>query len=139
MKRANRIQSRIEEHGKGLGTADDDLVNSRAREIAITNGRRGDQITTADLDQARQELRARNAPLDPADDHSEEELASREGLMGVSTGRSARIRPARDEQTQAEDLVAEGLEEAAHEQMVEGNRISRQRDQAFDDQLPSAG
>jgi hypothetical protein len=49
-----------------------------------------------------------------------------------------RTKSATDEQTLAEDLVTEGVEEAAHEHMVEGNRQSRRRDKHFDDQLPAA-
>ena len=56
MKKANVIHGRIEEHGEGLGTSDEDLVRKRAREIAVTNGRRAEEVDQRDLDQARQEL-----------------------------------------------------------------------------------
>jgi len=138
MRRANIIHGRIEEHAQGLGTATEEMVRERAAEIAITNGRRPEQLTQADIDQARLELEnAQNAP--PPDAEEEEEaLVPREGPMGVSSGHAARTKLATDEQALPEDLVAEGVEEATHERMVEGNKESRRRDERFEDQLPSS-
>jgi len=45
-----------------------------------------------------------------------------------SNGRQAGMVPPHDEQTDSEKLVEEGLEEAEHEQMVEGTRESLKRD-----------
>ena len=39
------------------------------------------------------------------------------------------IRPAKDEQTFAEDLVKEGVEEATHDTMLAGSEQSARRDQ----------
>ena len=58
--------------------------------------------------------------------------------MGVSSGRAARTKIATDEEVLPEDLVQEGVEEAAHDRMVAGNKESRRRDKNFEDQLPAS-
>jgi hypothetical protein len=134
MKRATVIRGRIETHGEGLGTPNEELVLHRAREIAITNGRLPEQVNETDLQQARQELEmAENASPDAQE---EENLVPREGPFGVSSGTAARKKLPTDEQTFPEDLVQEGVEEAAHERMMAGNEESRRRDKNFEDQLP---
>src|SRR5687767_5454977 len=110
--RANVIRGRIEEHGEGLGTSDEALVLKRAKEIAVTNGRRAQQVNASDLGQARLELEgAQNAPRTSVEEE-EEDFTPREGPMGISSGRAARTKLPTDEQAVPEDLVAEGLEEA---------------------------
>jgi hypothetical protein len=132
MKRVNASHGRIEEHGEGFGTADDELVGARAREIAITNGRLSADVNESDLEQARQELS--QAQDDPTSTVEKEEFTSRDGPVG-SPGRAAKTELATDEQTIAEDLVEEGVREATHEQMLEGNRQSRRADHHLDDQI----
>lgn len=138
MKKADVIRGRIEGHGKGLGTVDDDLIQQRAREIATTNGRRHDQVNENDFEQARQELTATQAGPPETLEEEQQQVVPREGPFGVSTGEAARTRAPSDEQTYPDQLVAEGVEEADHERMVQGNRESRRRDENFDDQLPDA-
>jgi hypothetical protein len=138
MRKANTIRGRIEQHGQGLGTPDAALLERRAREIAVTNGRRAEDFNQADLTQAREELQdSQKTPPETVEDE-QEEVAPREGPI-VSSGRAARTRVPADEQTLPEDLVEEGVEEATHEHMVEGNKQSRRRDENFEDQLPAAG
>jgi len=133
MKRANVIRGRIEEHGEAVGIVDEEMVRQRAREIAITIGRSPNEVTEADLNQARAALEAvQNAPSDEAEQSA---AVVRDGPPG-SPGRSAPTKLPTDEQTVAEDLVAEGLDEAAHEQMVAGNQSSRNKDRNLEDQLP---
>src|SRR5689334_13828044 len=120
MKKANVIRGRIEEHGLGFGTPDEELVRARAREIALTNGRLADQFNQADFEQAKLELEsAQNAPTDTPEESDEFPL--RDGPPNVSSGEMARVKTPTDEQTLPEDLVAEGVEEADHKRMVEGN------------------
>jgi hypothetical protein len=132
--KANVTQGRIEEHGEGLGTATEDLVRARAREIALTNGRRADDFTEADLQQARAELEgAQNAP-DRAD--QDNAYVPRDEPPDVSRGKVARTKRPADEQAYPDQLVHEGTGEAAHDQMRAGNAESRRRDANFEDQLP---
>jgi hypothetical protein len=113
------------------------LVRARAKEIAITNGRPADQFNEADLEQARQELEvAQRAPSES--DEPDDQVALRDGPFNVSEGEMAQAKLPTDEQTLPEDLVAEGVEEAAHDQMVAGNQQSKRRDKHFTDQLPDS-
>lgn len=139
MRKANIIRGRIEQHGKGLGSPDTAMVRARAREIAVTQGRRADEANEADFEQSREELMsAQNAPRDiTAED--EEQSSPWEGTASVSSGRTAIVKQPADEQALPQDLVEEGLEEAAHDQMLEGNKESRRRDENLEDQLPLAG
>ncbi|MHC1763038.1 MAG: hypothetical protein AB9869_01845 [Verrucomicrobiia bacterium] len=138
MRKANVIRGRIQQGGEGFGTPDEAVLRRRAIEITVTNGRRPDQVSEADFEQAREEFRAaQNAPVTSPDEEEQEPTMSRDALLGVSSGRAARVRQATDEQALPEVLVQEGLEEAAHDQMVEGNKQSRTRDKSYDDQLPS--
>jgi hypothetical protein len=142
MKRANYIRGRIESHSKGFGTADEDILRVRAREIAITNGRRPEDFNQADLDEARQELEAvHNASDDPRahdEEGTEEEVPPRDGPSDINAGKAAPTKAATDEQTFPEQLVEEGVDEATHERMMEGNRDSQRKDRNFEDQLPSS-
>ena len=133
MKRANVIRGRIEEHGAGLGTADESLVRQRAGEIAVTNGRLPGEANKADMEQARAELEA--AQNAPADSEQEDAFIVRDGPP-ASQGQSVPTRLPTDEETLPEDLVAEGVNEADHEQMLAGNDESRRRDLDYEDQLP---
>lgn len=139
MRKANVIRGRIQQGGEGVGLPDEEVLRRRAIEIAVTNGRRPDQVSEADFEQALEELRAaQNAPVNSLNEEEQEPTMSRDALLGVSSGRATRVKQATDEQALPVDLVQEGLEEAAHDQMVEGNKLSRTRDKSYDDQLPSA-
>jgi hypothetical protein len=129
--RQNQIEEgRISQHSRGLGTITEDMVRERARELAITNGRSPDHLSEADLAQAKRELV--EAPLAP----EAPEGAAAEALPESerwdpnrgSMGRKAPVYPAHDEQTDVEKLVEEGVEEAEHDQMVEGTRESLRRE-----------
>lgn len=139
MRKANVIRGRIQQGGEGVGLPDEEVLRRRAIEIAVTNGRRPNQVSEADFEQAREELRAaQNAPVNSLNEEEQEPTMSRDALLGVSSGHATRVKQATDEQALPADLVQEGLEEAAHDQMVEGNKLSRTRDKSYDDQLPSA-
>ena len=115
-------------HAKPLGTVTEGMVVKRAKELAVINGRNGNDYTPDDFDQARREL------LGVLDTEATElELSSPDtgSWLGEAgdRGHAAHIRPARDEQTFAENLVKEGVEEATHHQMLVGNQTSREEDQ----------
>jgi hypothetical protein len=124
--KAQFSRGRVSEHAHGLGTVTQEMVEERAREIAITNGRPAGQYNEADLIQAREELLGSKAHAITTEDAGED-LVERTGLPG-ETGRRAPTREASDEQTFAEQLAGEGVEEANHEQMVQGNQYRKERD-----------
>src|SRR5438105_3259233 len=120
-------QNRIEEgklsaKGRGLGTVTEEMVRKRARELAVINGRDENQMLDSDLAQARRELTGEEklTPKPTAAEQLPEE--SRWQPVPESTGREApKVAPA-DEQTVAEELVEEGVEEAEHDQMIKAAR-----------------
>lgn len=117
-----------ETHGKistasaGLGVPSPELVEQRARELAAIAGRSASGFTEEDFHQAKSEL------LGEASDHALEETASvvaslteREVPVGIEGVHIPNIGPA-DENSIGEELVAEGVDEAAHDQMVEARK-----------------
>lgn len=127
----NRIdEGRFTSHGVGLGTVSQEMVLKRAREIAVINGREPEQVLSGDLEEAQRELTSDeeiNPPPSAAEEIVEEDRW--EGGVAGSEGAQATTVPAPDEQTFAEKLVNEGLEDAEHEQMLEATRNSLKRDE----------
>jgi hypothetical protein len=85
-----------------------------------------DQCSEADLEQARREL----AGTTIGEEDGRTEFRSKEGLASISTGSMAPSQTTTDEQQTTQEVVEEGLQEATHEQMVQGNQESRKRDAA---------
>jgi hypothetical protein len=109
---------KISVHGDGMGAPTTELVEKRAREIALINERNPDEYTDADWDQAEKELLGRET-VTAADDVDEivDSLSDRDSVPG-ETGRRAGLAGEDDEMLGAQ-LVEGGIEEAAHDQMVE--------------------
>jgi len=121
-------KGRFTSHAHGLGTVTEAMVRQRARELAIINGRSQNNILESDLEEARRELtgRERVTPEPPAAEQIEED--ERWDPVPGSAGSAAPAIEAPDEQSFAEKLVEEGVEDAEQEQMVEGTRESIKRD-----------
>lgn len=123
----NRHQSsdgKLAEHARGLGTVTPEMVTQRAQEIALIN--RHEKPTPEDWQEAKRELTDAGHPShDPIEDIP---VSKRWDPVPGSAARKATAVPADDEQTVAEVLVEGGVEEAEHEQMVEGTRESVRRD-----------
>lgn len=126
----NRIEEgRFTENGRGLGTVTEEMVRARARELALINGR-PEQVLDSDLDQARRELQGEER-LNPEPSAAEEiPEEDRWEIVPDNTGQQAPTVPAPDEQTFAERLVEEGVEDAEQDQMVKATRESLRRDEA---------
>lgn len=114
--------------GHGLGTVTRDMIYQRAREIALVNGRAETQMLDADVRQALRELTREfpNVP-DPNREEAAPESARWDPVHG-SEGRKTEPSPPPDEQTFAERLVQEGIEDAEHDQMVKATRESIRRE-----------
>jgi hypothetical protein len=123
----NRIEEgRFTEQGHGLGTVTNEMVRERAKELALINSRTN--VLDSDLEQAKKEL-TREEHLTPEPDAAEK-LSEDERWepVGESVGKEAPKVPAPDEQTFAEKLVEEGVEDAEHDQMKRATRESLRRD-----------
>jgi hypothetical protein len=132
MKKRNQISDgKVAEHSRGLGTVTADMVTQRAQELAIINRRPDDKPTPDDWSEAKRELTAAN---DLGEDPLENIPSSKRwDPVPGSTPHHVEAIPADDEQTFAERLVKGGVEEAEHEQMVEGTRESVRRDRELGD------
>lgn len=114
---------KITVHGNGFGAPTPEQIEKRAREIALIDERDPEQYTDADWDQARQEL------LGASTDNAPEETAATEKLEeewevtpsdhGQRVPRTGIDDP---EDSLGEQLVEGGVDEAAHDQMLEARR-----------------
>ena len=111
---------KISLHGNGLGAPSPDEVEKRAREIALIAERDPDEFTDADWDQARRELLGAQATNPPEETPENAEVVEEWNVVASSIGhRAPRVE---DEENLGEQLVSDGLEEAAHDQMVEARK-----------------
>jgi hypothetical protein len=127
MKRDRTNEGRIITHGRGLGTATPQMVEARAREIALINGRSREHVTDSDREEAWRELTGAEAADPGAEPETRAEVAQWEDAAG-SAGEQTPTVPVHDEQTDAERLVKEGVAEAEHDQMLEGTKESMKRE-----------
>ena len=113
---------------KPLNTVTGAMIIQRAKEIAVINGKNGDDYTPDDFEQARKELTG-FVNTEPTD--SENDAPDTGGWLGEAgdRGQKAPVRRPNDEQTFGEDLVKEGVEEATHHTMLAGSEQRARRDQ----------
>ena len=113
---------KIEVHGNGLGAPSPEEVERRAREIAMIDERNPNEFTDADWTQARRELGGEENNTPPEETSDNADLTEEWTVVASSKGHRM-PRPGTDEEeTVGEHLVIDGLEEAAHDQMLEARR-----------------
>ncbi len=119
---------KISVHGNGVGAPTPESVEQRAREIALIDERNPDEFTDADWDQARKELLGVEITA-PAEDTNEvaDAMSDRDGIPDESGHRVSRAGLDEDENLGAQ-LVTDGIEEAAHDQMVEAAKEDQQQE-----------
>jgi hypothetical protein len=121
MKATQTIKGRISGRFDGMGTVTPEMVEQRAREIALINGRPAEEFNEADLEEARAELTGDFATNEQREEEPGMVAATlRDVVPGTSGHRVAPKLPS-DEQRMAEQLVQEGVEEAEHHQMLAGS------------------
>ena len=129
MKKNPTDQGRFTEHGHGLGTVTEDMVASRAQELASIAGRPEGVVLDLDYQEARRELTGKQGMVSsPREERLPEDARWEE--VPVSEGHAAPEVPASDEQTFAEKLVEEGLDDAEQDLMNEATREQARRDEA---------
>jgi hypothetical protein len=122
MKMSRQTHGKISDHFKGMGTVTSATVEQRAREIALINGRPPNHYNQDDFMEAKRELTGATADSDgEAEGHMVAGLVTWDEAPDA-TGHSVEKELPEDEQSWAAQLVEEGIEEAEHEQMVEGAR-----------------
>ena len=116
----------LTENSVGIGTVTRQMVRQRAVELAIINGRSAQNVSKADLEEAKRELTG-----EPDTDPKEAALESapeseRWDPVPGSEGRKVPAAPSADEDGEGrsdnERLVEEGIAGAEHDQMREASR-----------------
>ena len=113
---------KIEVHGNGLGAPSPEEVERRAREIAMIDERNPDEFTDADWKQARRELMGEENNTPPEETSDNADLTEEWSVVASSKGHRMPRPGTGEEETVGEHLVIDGLEEAAHDQMLEARR-----------------
>jgi hypothetical protein len=113
---------KISVHGSGIGAPSPEEVEKRAREIAMIDERNPDEFTDADWAQARSELLGASLPLPPEETRQNAELVEEWEVVANNVGHRAPRTGLDEEETLGEQLVTGGIEEAAHDQMLEARK-----------------
>ncbi|MGZ4983374.1 MAG: hypothetical protein ACXWAV_02440 [Chthoniobacterales bacterium] len=113
---------KISIHGNGMGAPTPEMVERRAREIALIDERNPDEFTDADWAKAQRELIGREM-IPPAEDQDErtDSMIDRDEVPDESGHRVPRD-GFDDGESLGAHLVEDGNEEAVHDQMVEAAR-----------------
>lgn len=128
--RSHPAHGKITVHGNGLGVPSPELVERRARELAMIDERNADEFTDADWAQAKNELTGvEPAHVPEADDEVADEVSERDDVPGAA-GHQVPNNGFEDDENLGQELVSGGIEEAAHDQMVEARRdeLEQERD-----------
>ena len=113
----------ISENSVGIGTVTVEMVQERAHELALINGRLAQNSNLSDWDQAKRELTG-ESDMDPQESTLEEAPESeRWDPLPGSTGHRVAVAPNDDEDEEgvidSARLVQEGVHEAEHDQMLQ--------------------
>ena len=120
--RSHSPHGKITVHGNGLGVPSPEMVEKRAREIAMIDERNADEFTETDWAHAKDELTGVDSAHAPeADDAVGDEMSERDDIPG-SSGHQVPNNGFDGDENVGEELVTGGIEEAAHDQMVEARR-----------------
>ena len=123
----------LTENFVGIGTVTPEMVQARARELALLAGQAPPHVRQADYEQAKRELTG-----GPDMDRQEAVLqslpeAKRWDPVPGSTGRQAPESASEDEddegRSETEQLVDEGAEEAERDRMFQAARAAKKTDQ----------
>jgi hypothetical protein len=122
----------LTEHAAGLGTVTRKMVRERAVELAIINGHSPLEVSKSDWELAKRELTGEPA-ADPIETLLEAVPESeRWAPVSESSGHKVPVAPSEDEDAEgrsdSERLVAEGVAEAEHDQMLQAAAIAAKRD-----------
>jgi hypothetical protein len=120
MKITRTLQAKIVQHAEGLGVPTPDTVRRRALEIARIDGR--SEHNETDWRQAKQELHGgHNFSSDDGEEEMSGSVSERDMVAG-SLGHQAEVHGLDDAHSIVEELVAEGMDEAVHDQMLAASR-----------------
>jgi len=123
----------IMENAAGIGAVTPAMLEARARELALIDGRDSSKPTEADYQQAKRELTGED-DIDPQQENLES-IPESEGWDPVpgSTGRQAADSLGEDEdaegRSESAQMFEEGISEAEHDQMRQASRAQEESDE----------
>jgi hypothetical protein len=123
MKRTHHRPAKILIHDTGLGVPSLDLVRRRALELARLDGR--SEHDERDWRQARLELHGGMNHSDNGEDEMIQSVSERDMIAG-SLGHRVESTENSEPENVVEELIAEGMDEAVHEQMLESRRLQEE-------------
>ncbi|MDQ6621863.1 MAG: hypothetical protein M3Y86_00045 [Verrucomicrobiota bacterium] len=120
---------KISLHGDGMGVPSPEMVEKRAREIALIDERDPNDFTDADWKKAQRELLGKES-IPTADDHDErtDGMIDRDEVPDEAGHRVPRVGFEDDDESLGAHLVEDGIGEAAHDQMVEAAREDQEQE-----------
>lgn len=121
---------KISVHGDGMGAPTEELVEKRAREIALINERNPDEFTDADWEQARSELMGVASDGAPEETPENADAVEEWTEVAADTGRRA-PRAGDDDEMLGAQLVEGGVEEATHDSMVQAAHSEQSQEGGF--------
>jgi hypothetical protein len=108
--------AKIIQHSEGMGMPCADTVRKRALELAQIDGR--NEFTEQDWLDAKRELHGGHEPNDTNGEMDVSEVVSGHDMVASSLGHHVANHGYEDQDNVAEELIAEGMDEAVHEQML---------------------
>src|SRR5688572_5057995 len=108
--------AKIMQHAEGLGAPTSETVRQRAREIAVINGH--EEFSEDDWRTAKRELHGGHESNDTNGDREMTSMVSEHDMVVGSMGRHLPNMMPEDNENVLEELIAEGMDEAVHEQML---------------------
>ena len=121
---------KISVHGDGMGAPTPEMIERRAREIALIDERNPDDFTDADWEQAHRELMGIPTASAPEEIDAGVEVSEDEHEIVPETPAHRAPRAGLDDdETVGQSLVSGGLEEATHDQMLEARLEERDEEE----------
>jgi hypothetical protein len=123
----------LTENFVGIGTVTPEMVQKRAVELALINGRAAADVSQSDWEQAKRELKG-EPEMEPKESILESAPESeRWDPVPGTPGRQAPESSSEDDDDEGrslgERLVAEGVNEAEHDQMLQAAKDAQKEDQ----------
>ena len=122
--------AKIIHHSEGMGMPCAETVRQRARELAQIDGR--EEFNEGDWADAKLELHGGHEPNDTNGEMNITEMISGHDMIACSMGHHVANVGMDDQENMASELIAEGMDEAVHEQMLAA-RHERDVEDAEDD------
>lgn len=118
--------AKIIQHSEGMGIPTAEMVRKRAQELAQINGR--EEFNDDDWREAKRELHGGHQSNDTNGDMDMVTAISEHDMVVSSLGHHVENMGLEDQDNMAEELIAEGMDEAVHEQMLASRREEAQED-----------